>query len=347
MLKFLVITKLIFLFSLEVSASSAKVSIMTFNTGNLFDNEHDDGKNDFTFLPLEMKKNPQHAELCKRMKKKAWKDECLKLDWNLHNYSRKLENVAAVIKSAKCPNLVLLQEVENINVLNKLNKDYLKECNYSNAILIEGNDYRGIDNAILSNLVQLGEPQLHMDTRRGILDSAFYLPGGKEKIRVFSIHYPSPSFSDKKADSLRREMQLYLNSIVSEYQKKEPGFVYVAGGDFNTPEDQNSTKEIIETIIPSMWINSHLQACKNCDNIGTIYYPPKKKWSIFDMLLVSKNSAKLSGAKTNWSLDINSTRIVNDLDIQKTPKGTPMDFDAISGKGVSDHWPMYIEIKER
>ncbi len=62
----------------------------------------------------------------------------------------KLCALVTIIQSADC-DILALQEVENIEVITWFNKVYLGGM-YSQAVLIEGNDPRGIDMAVLSRL---------------------------------------------------------------------------------------------------------------------------------------------------------------------------------------------------
>ena len=53
--------------------------------------------------------------------------------------------------------IIALQEVENVAILERLRTEYLADSGYLPAILIEGQDIRGIDVAFLSRL-PLAEP---------------------------------------------------------------------------------------------------------------------------------------------------------------------------------------------
>src|SRR5690606_30900931 len=93
-------------------------------------------------------------------------------------------------------------EVENLGVLERLRTGYLADAGYRPAILVEGDDDRGIDVAFLTRLPVSGRPKLHRipfdgadpgrvaDTR-GILEATFVLPDGS-LLTGFAVHFPAP-----------------------------------------------------------------------------------------------------------------------------------------------------------
>ena len=52
------------------------VTIMTFNVENLFDTQHDEGKDDYTYLPLRAKDNAAHRARCARIERERWRRQC-------------------------------------------------------------------------------------------------------------------------------------------------------------------------------------------------------------------------------------------------------------------------------
>ena len=160
-----VLTLSFFWQTLAFGALPNKIGIMTFNVENLFDTKHDAEKHDYTFLPLREKKiSKQVKAYCETLKNPKWKNECHYLDWSPTNLSMKMKNLAAAIlqvNDGKGPDILILQEVENKNVLQELVGKYLKKAGYTSVILIEGKDIRGIDTAIVTRLPVIGEPVLH------------------------------------------------------------------------------------------------------------------------------------------------------------------------------------------
>ena len=87
---------LILLFSSSLSVFSSEFSAMTFNTQNLFDTLDDPKKNDKAYLPIELKQSEKHINSCQFIRVKAWKDECLYLDWNEDTKNAKLFNLSSI-----------------------------------------------------------------------------------------------------------------------------------------------------------------------------------------------------------------------------------------------------------
>ena len=59
------------------SADTARVSLMTYNVENLFDTVHDEGKDDYAYLPLSVKQaHPEYLATCTKIDVAAWRKEC-------------------------------------------------------------------------------------------------------------------------------------------------------------------------------------------------------------------------------------------------------------------------------
>lgn len=326
-------------------SSSSAITIMTYNVENLFDTKHDKNKEDFTSLPLKAKQTKKHKKFCNTISREEWRRQCLDWDWSEETLKTKLERLAKVIRSVrsgKGPDILFLQEVENLSVLKRLNEEYLKDLNYQ-PILLEGSDLRGIDVAILSRLPRLGPPELLtipfkktkkkiLQDTRGILRAKFRLPNQKTLV-AHVVHLPAPFHPTE----LRVQALNYLNSLV---EQKQPGHVYVAAGDFNITREEDDAKKILELYTHPQWLAAHQMGCQSCK--GSYYYSPKDSWSFLDMILLSKD---FYDGLNGWRVDTKSIRLVNQghseqVNSQQQPKG----FDVPTRAGVSDHWPIALEI---
>ncbi len=317
--------------------------IMTFNVENLFDTKHDSGKVDYTFLPKSYKSQQKHIKGCNKISRKKWRDQCLYWDWSDKVLEEKLKRIADSIKQVNGglgPDIIVLQEVENKSVLETLRTKHLQGLGYTESILVEGKDKRGIDVAFLSKLAPNGRAKLNFvpfknvsqkrksDTR-GILQQDFQLPNG-DIITGFAVHFPAPYHPHE----LRVQSYQYMNSLIEKLPKDRLAF---AAGDFNTPTRENNKYNIWETHTASHWFLPHKSHCKNCP--GTAYYAPKKSWSFLDTIFLSK-----SFANSHWK--VKKVSIANKAPHQTTPKGRPNSFKLQGSKvyGVSDHWPMVVQL---
>ena len=122
-------------------------SVMTYNLENFFDSLHDEGTNDFTFLPLQRKQHDMEARrYCASIRVPYYRKQCFELDWNENVVVNKVQNVARVIRvadSGRSPDIIVFQEVENINILRKLIQIGLSEEGYRELVLIEGTTAEG------------------------------------------------------------------------------------------------------------------------------------------------------------------------------------------------------------
>ncbi len=315
------------------------VSVMTYNLENLFDTLHDKDREDFAYLPKNQK-GPYIKE-CKKIRNTYYQKICLTLDWTQSVLDKKLDNLATAIlqvNKGRGPDILIVTEVENLNVLKQLNKK-LKRAHY-NITHIEGFDKRGIDIAFLSRLKRKGKPTLHriafkaknardkkwMMRSRGILEATMILPSG-ELANIFGVHFPSP----RNPTYWRAQAIETLNRLVNRLPKNR---LALAGGDFNITRKENNRKYFYEKILGKVWKVSHLMGCDSCQ--GT--YPYKGSWSFLDALLLRR-------ALHPWHIDKKSVGIPNRTRVQLNPYSNPARFNAKTGYGTSDHFPIYLQIQ--
>lgn len=321
--------------------------VMTFNVENLFDTHDDPITQDETFLPLAKKQSRKVREICYKIKRKSWREKCLTLDWSEAALEKKLRALAHTIRSVndgKGPDLLLLQEVENRAVLERLRNDHLADLNYDSSILIEGSDYRGIDVAILARLPlhPNRSPTLHpiklknmnsssqVSTNKALIDARGFLEASfiwaSQPVSVFVLHLPAPYHPTAR----RKEALTQLMSLVSQ---KSTSDLVIVGGDFNIPSTEERRHRLIELFSAGPWRIAHRENCKSCK--GTMYYPPKKEWSFFDMLLLRPPKQK--------TLKILESRAVA-TPLSQTKEEIPLSWDPLTGLGVSDHFPLATKI---
>ncbi len=324
----------------------SSVSIMAFNVENLFDTVDDDGKDDKTFLPLSAKQDPTHIEACESIEVDRWRRQCLEWDWDDEVLDLKLQRVADAIlqvDGGHGPDIVALQEIENLVILERLRVDYLAAAGYRPGILIEGQDLRGIDVAFLSRLPLAEEPTLHPlqfpdsipkdreQDSRGVLQADFKLPDG-DVLTGFSVHFPAPFHPTP----MRRIAYGHLNQLKAALPDGRLAF---AAGDFNTTSAENLTENLLGEFVRPHWTVAHEVGCRQCP--GTSYYAPRQDWSFLDMVLWSGDGS--------WSLDTESVEIPNAANEQSRMLDTgvpaPKRFNIETLAGISDHYPVLVRIR--
>ena len=327
------------------SAAVPSVSIMTFNVENLFDTQDDEGKDDKTFLPLSMKQDPAHIAECNEIEVDRWRQQCLEWDWTEAALGIKLERVASAIlqvNDGRGPDILALQEIENRAILERLRTEHLQAAGYGPAILVEGQDLRGIDVAFLTRLPLDSEPVLHplrfdgdipkereLDTR-GVLQASFELPDGTT-LTGFSVHFPAPFHPTVMREAAYR----HLNALKAGIPEDEPVF---AAGDFNTTSVEDLDKDMLGRFVRDEWTVAHEVGCDDC--LGTSYYQPRDDWSFLDMVIWSDGGG--------WQLEADAVSIPKDAPGQsreiKPGVLAPNRFNMSGAGGISDHYPVLVTI---
>lgn len=328
-------------------ADEQSVTIMTFNVENLFDNVDDPGKDDKAYLAIGNKRSDEHKTACAEVEVPFWREQCLNWDWSDAIVGRKLSAVASVIlqvNDGRGADIIALQEVENMNILERLRNEYLADAGYHPAILIEGQDERGIDVAFLSRFETVLPPELHAisfaddfpqrdkDTR-GILQADFRLPDGSV-LTGYAVHFPAPYHPTE----MRIAAYNQLNQLRSALPAKHAAF---AAGDFNTTASEDREKDMLDRLARPYWTVTHDTGCGDCK--GTNYYARNDSWSFLDMILWSPAGDR--SERPTWQLRENSTHIANRTSDQVRADGTPARFNLPDGTGVSDHWPVVTTIE--
>jgi len=328
----------------ETKTAPLSVTVMSFNVENLFDNENDPGKDDKAYLPIAAKLEESHIAACNQIEVDRWRDECLFLDWSDAALEFKLRALATTIRqvgNGLGPDIIALQEIENLGVLERLRTEHLASSGYLPAVLIEGNDARGIDVAFLSRLPLLRPPTLHplvltdfpdraADTR-GVLQADFVLPDGST-LTGFSVHFPAPFHPT----AMRADAYGHLTQLLLSLPDNHHAF---AAGDFNTTSREDREMMMLDTWARPFWIVAHDLGCRACK--GTQYYARDDSWSFLDMILFRE----ARGGNTTAQIRADSVRIANRNPAQVAPNRTPERFDWAGKKGVSDHWPMVAAIE--
>ncbi len=322
--------------AIVLPAQADSLNIMTFNVENLFDNKHDRGKNDETYLPLAKKQSKRHIDKCSKIEVARWRDQCLNWDWSDAVVEQKLTVIGLAIRQVndgRGPDIIAFQEIENRAILERLRTEHLDGLGYEPAVLLEGNDIRGIDVAFLSRLKML-DSRLHkirfptaekrrLGDTRPILEATFELPDG-ERLTGFAVHFPAPFHPT----TMRESAYTTLNTLLAALP---PGQSAFAAGDFNTTSEEDKEKNMLDRWVRPHWEVAH-DLCRDCP--GTSYYPPRDDWSFLDMVLWRSAS--------KWKMT--GSYLANDTPAQVTPKGTPRRFRLPDATGLSDHWPLVMEI---
>lgn len=254
--------------------------------------------------------------------------------------------------------VVALQEVESLETLKKFRSDYLGGRKlYPYCLVIDGNDPRKIDVAILSKY-PITNIATHVNDynsatksyyfSRDCLECDIVLPGSK-KIRLFVNHFKSmldksnPCKGRELTREKRNRQAKKVMEIVSEQMNLDKDN-FVILGDFNDYlEDDSQGKTAIRELLEWSKIeNVVLRLPKN--DQWTHYYEGNKKcntgesYKQIDYILISKALAKANPKA--------KPEIIRQGITTKAKKYTGKRFAGVTAKiSASDHCPVAMTLK--
>lgn len=326
-----------------------------YNLENLFDTYHDEGKNDYEYLP-------DGAN-----------------EWTEEKYAKKLRNMARVIADMKKDNgawhaVLGVSEVENRHVLEDLvSEPAIAEANYQ-IVHYDGPDRRGVDCALFYRpevFKYITSESIPFTFEPSRIDWSAWTEEEKDAFRTrdilmvrgtidgemfafFVCHLPS-RLGGKGADLRPRGAEIaYMRAM--ELQEEFPGIKIVVMGDMNdNPTDISMTeylhgKEFRDDLDDEDFFNPFLSMIKA--GYSSLYY--RGEGNIFDIVMVNKALADAEDdtfeiqpiLKKKFYGRIFSKPYMTNQSGQY--KGTP--FRTFSNGafvgGFSDHYPTYIVIKK-
>ena len=326
-----------------------------YNLENLFDTYHDEGKNDYEYLP-------EGAN-----------------QWTEVKYDKKLHNMASVIKAIHDDNKVWhavlgVSEIENRHVLEDLvSMPEIADANFQ-IVHYDGPDRRGVDVALLyrpsvfrvlesksipftfeDSEVQFEmTPEEQADFRTRDILMVRGLLGG-EMFAFFVAHLPSRN-GGKGGDLRSRGGEIMYREYM-KLMERYPEIKIVAMGDMNdNPSDPSMAyymrgKEKIEEVGETDFFSPFLSMLKA--GYGSLAY--QGEWNIYDILVVNANLAHPAKG-TLGIIPIVKNRFYGRIfhkpfmtQQEGQYKGTP--FRTSSGGafigGYSDHYPTYIVVSTK
>ncbi len=163
---------------------------------------------------------------------------------SLTNYNAKRKAIGAALKALDA-DIVVLAEIENQAILDDLNKTELGSA-YVKAVVLEGNDSRGIDVGMLSKIapdsvvshkddffVKAGTNGPQYRYSRDCLEVHFTF--NQRRVIVLGVHFKAKAAPDDP-DKRLAEGQ-HTRKIADDLQAKEPDAAIVILGDFNDTPD--------------------------------------------------------------------------------------------------------------
>lgn len=336
------------IFSAQAQDQQRIRCIAFYNLENLFDTIHDQGKNDYEYLP----DGGMH--------------------WTSMKYENKIHNMAYAVsqlgtdedpRGAAC---VGVAEVENIGCL----YDLCAETNskYGRAykpILLEGPDRRGVDVGFLYDTTafrptKVAGYELHahyadggvIKTRLQLLVSGYMYDDDhrsivRDKIHIIVNHWPSRYGGELSSRPGRDSAAMLCLQICDSIYKKEPKAKIIIMGDLNDDPYNHSCAEVLnakknrEEVGSRGLFNTMWQRLDN--GVGSLAY--NEGWNLFDQIIISEpllNEDINSGKWYYWKPQIFNKPF---LTVQEgKDKGTPLRTHKGGAwqNGYADHYPTMI-----
>ena len=172
-------------------------------------------------------------------------------------YKRDITKVALTIEAAGFPTVIGFQEVENLEILEDIAQEpILADYDYQ-AVLIEGDDSRGIDVGYLVRgdqavvLDQVQYPAPGNITSRPPLLIEIKVDDSDEVIYILNNHFTSMSGGEEATEPRRNAQAAWNAEIASELLEENPDAYLVVMGDLNSYYDSLP----IQTLEDSSLIN--------------------------------------------------------------------------------------------
>ena len=310
-----------------------------YNLENLFDTQHDEGKNDYEYLP------DGHNR------------------WTEMKYQHKLKNMSRVLSEMGTdllPNIgcsvIGVSEVENANCLRDLcNQEPLKKRNFQ-FVHIEGPDKRGVDCALLYNPkffkvrdVKLVPYVYDLEKDKDRATRGFLTVSGTladEHVTIIVCHWPSRGASSHYRELAGRQVRVVKDSLVND----DPDVKVFVMGDMNDdPTDKSMTVELgckaeINEVGPdnmyNPWYNTLVKK-----GTGTLMF--QGSWNLFDQIVMTPNLLAQKGKADYSTLKFRKNEIFRrDYLFQKEGryKGNTLRTHAggVWLDGYSDHLPTLV-----
>lgn len=312
----------------------ARHAVCFYNLENLFDTQHDEGKNDYDFLP----------------------DGSYK--WNQQKYEHKLSNLAKVLSELGTDllpygaSIIGCSEVENDHVMDDLMAQPAMAKRGYKYIHIEGPDKRGVDCALIYNPKAFKvEKYFHKQYVYENGDTArktrpFLCVQGKlagDNLTVVVCHWPS-----RGADGIFREYGgRQVRQMTDSIAAADPTQHIIVMGDMNDDPDNKSmakclgARRKISEVGEGDFYNPWWDILRSRGQ-GTLSY--QGAWNLFDQIVLSKNLIDQYKQKAPTQLTLYNYHIFKrDYMLQEEGKfkGTPKRTHAggVWLNGFSDHLP--------
>ncbi len=263
------------------------------------------------------------------------------LGWSIDDFGpigKSARKATAKVITENAPDVLALQEVENLFALLAFNQKWLKGA-YPYAMVFDGNDPRGIDVGVLSKyplgaihthrFEPEGSPPSGRTFSRDCLEVEILLTQ-KRSLRLFINHFKSKIGG---GEDRRREQAERVVEILRER------YGTMLDGDFAVLGDLNNGPEAPElaALAKHKFLENLVATRLPADEQWTHYYKKDKVAEQLDYILLSK---KLADRNANTIPTIERRGLGTDIDYYEGKR-----FSQVTGaQGASDHCAVFIDL---
>ncbi len=320
--------------STEQFAHQDHLTIVFYNTENLFHPSDEPGKEDKAFTPEGQNQ------------------------WTQERYRKKCTHIGRVLHAIDpdtLPDLIGLCEVENQQVLQDLARtSHLQQAEYT-ILHHEGPDPRGIDVALLykDNLFSPIQTVFHEVDLPGTsrpTREILYSKGvttGKDTLHLFVTHWPSRAGGKERSAPHRMHVAETLREQVSSIRQNAPKAKILIMGDLNDhPGDPSLIKGLRARPLQDSSYLSDLFFQAHQQGKGTYNY--QDNWGVLDHFILSRPlldaQNKLDASLSQASIFKQSWMLYHDEESDQHKPSRFIRYGNFYG-GYSDHLPIRLNIK--
>ena len=269
-----------------------------------------------------------------------------KSKWSTQKYQMRLDRLVKTVQhmgetlshQQTVPDIVVLQEVENAQVIEDFCKKLSAENCYPYALCCPAPEQQALTTALLSKhpIEYFYIHSLHAETAdsavRPLIEALINI-GTKDKkqlLTVFSVHWKSKA-REKNPESVRRLQEKQLMQKLAAHRAQHPDIPFIVCGDFNQPLDECTE---LQNIAVCWDMEAYRTAVEEgLQPAGSYYF--HNTWEKIDHIFYSKKGKDSSG------IDLKAFLLLYEAPLVE--HSIPVSYNVFNGSGYSDHLPLGIQ----
>ena len=279
-----------------------RLRLMTFNVENMLLRFEFDPETEASLATLMDAEEP------------AARAELVRTYWNILNDEMRVMTALAIRDGAA--DVVCLQEVESMRGLRAFHDRYLRrmtELDYQHSVLIEGNDGRHIDVAVMSRFalerivthqalrwdeLQLDKPKIVESTRDRIFKRdclEVHVQAGGKALPVFVCHFKSMDPERERTRPWREAEATAVRRIIERRFPDPAAADWVVVGDLNDYTEADGETDAGHALAPLLAGGFAVDAVKriaDAKDRWTHFYPDARAYRQLDYVLLSRALAR-------------------------------------------------------